>query len=124
MLKCQPRGYVLLLKHQTLKRALRLGTHLALIRQGAPFAPLTLYLNLLGVSAMKSVQKGFTLIELMIVVAIMGILAAIAIRAYRDYTVRSKITEGLNLVSSAKVRVGDGFKSNDMARLKACSSAR
>ena len=63
---------------------------------------------------MKAVQKGFTLIELMIVVAIIGILAAIAIPAYQDYTVRSKVTEGLNLAASAKVAVADGFQSNDM----------
>lgn len=54
---------------------------------------------------MQQNHKGFTLIELMIVVAIIGILAAVAIPAYQDYTVRSKVTEGLNLAGGVKSRV-------------------
>jgi len=55
----------------------------------------------------RSLQKGFTLIELMIVVAIIGILAAVALPAYQDYTVRAKVTEGLTLASSAKTAVSE-----------------
>jgi type IV pilus assembly protein PilA len=58
---------------------------------------------------MKSVQKGFTLIELMIVVAIIGILAAIAIPAYQDYTIRAQVTEGLNLASDLKASIGEVY---------------
>ena len=56
-------------------------------------------------------QKGFTLIELMIVIAIIGILAAIAIPAYQDYTIRSKVSEGLNLAGAAKLAVAETYDS-------------
>jgi type IV pilus assembly protein PilA len=55
----------------------------------------------------RSIQKGFTLIELMIVVAIIGILAAVALPAYQDYTVRAKVTEGLSMASAAKLAVSE-----------------
>ena len=58
---------------------------------------------------MTKLQKGFTLIELMIVVAIIGILAAIAIPAYQDYTVRAQVSEGLNLAAAAKAAVAETF---------------
>ncbi|MCC5868382.1 MAG: pilin [Gammaproteobacteria bacterium] len=61
---------------------------------------------------MKKVQKGFTLIELMIVVAIIGILAAIAIPAYNDYTARAQMSEGLSLAAGMRTSIAENFQIN------------
>ena len=60
---------------------------------------------------MNKIQKGFTLIELMIVVAIIAILAAIAIPAYQDYVIRSQVSEGMSLLDGSKTAVAE-FYSN------------
>jgi len=64
---------------------------------------------------LKQAQKGFTLIELMIVVAIIGILAAIAIPAYQDYTIRSQVSEGLTLAAAAKTQVSESYANSGIA---------
>jgi type IV pilus assembly protein PilA len=64
---------------------------------------------------MKTLQKGFTLIELMIVVAIIGILAAIAIPAYQDYTIRAQVSEGLTLAAAAKAAIAETYMNTGVA---------
>lgn len=73
----------------------------------------------LSMQVIKTAQKGFTLIELMIVIAIIGILAAIALPAYQDYTVRAKVSEGAIAASALKVGVTELFADDGVAGLAA-----
>ena len=71
---------------------------------------------------MKAVQKGFTLIELMIVVAIIGILAAVALPAYQDYTARAKMSEVILAASACRTSVTETYQSNNFASLPAAGA--
>jgi type IV pilus assembly protein PilA len=71
---------------------------------------------------MKSVQKGFTLIELMIVVAIIGILAAIAIPAYQNYTIRSQVSEGSSLVGGLETAFDECYANKGTAAAGSCAT--
>ena len=71
----------------------------------------------------RSIQKGFTLIELMIVVAIIGILAAVALPAYQDYTIRAKVSEAVIAASSAKTVLSEAFQSGGIGGLTAAGTA-
>jgi type IV pilus assembly protein PilA len=69
----------------------------------------------------QQAQKGFTLIELMIVVAIIGILAAVALPAYQDYTIRAKVSEGLVLASSYKTAIAETYAAKGPTGIVACT---
>src|SRR5919206_381327 len=94
-------------------RRLRLGTHIA--KGTARRVDQRPSNKLKGEESMKTMQKGFTLIELMIVVAIIGILAAVALPAYQDYTIRAKMSEVILGMSACRTSITEVFQSGSSA---------